>query len=109
MDGRRTYLTVIDAFHVPHTWVVNCGFDDCEVCPATVHLGPSKDLLRLCRMGADQLLGFLRKRAGCPYKGKVTIKAFATVTELLALPAATPDVEGVERDYRDKVVSFLGT
>src|SRR5262249_16487290 len=78
-------------------------------CPNEVDLESGKDLLNFCRMSDSQLVGAMRALAGCQNKAKPEILARATITEILALPAASPDVDGEPRDYRDKVVYYAGS
>jgi hypothetical protein len=73
-----------------------------------VALGQSVFLLGLCRMSHDQLTRLMRRLGGCSHRGRARVTGWATVTELLALPAATPDADEV-RDYREKIIAFIGT
>src|SRR5262249_53096462 len=94
-------------YHDPRGWTVACPETDCRPVPVDLGARPTLALLQMCRMSKDQVTGFTRHRAGCPHRSDVTIRAWATVTELLALPAANLDAEA--RDYREKVVALVGT
>ena len=96
-----------ETFHVPRAWAVECPEDDCA--PRSVELGQTATLplLSMCRMSHDQLIGFTRRLAGCSHRSHVKIRAWATVTELLALPAANVHVGA--RDYREKAVALVGS
>jgi hypothetical protein len=59
-------------------------------------------------MNSDQALGLMRRLAGCcEHRPRVKVTAWATITELLALPVALTD--GPARDYREKVIALVGS
>jgi MCM P-loop domain len=99
-----------ETFHVPKAWQVLCdtgeGENKCD--NPSVNLGSSAALLELCRMSRSQLIGFMRHAGRCPHRSVVKVTAHATVTELLALPAANA-IDATARDYREKIVALVGT
>jgi MCM P-loop domain len=98
-----------ETFHVPESWEVQCNNEECEVCPKTINLKRRRELLTFCRMSDAQKMGFMRVLSGCSHKPKVKGKLMTTVTELLALPMASPTVEKPSRDYREKIIALLGS
>jgi MCM P-loop domain len=97
-----------DTFHVPKKWRTRCGKADCEVCPAEVDLKERRELLNFCRMSEEQTVGFMRRLSGCSNKPHPCIDEYATITELLAVPAASDAVDGLSRDYREKIIALVG-
>jgi hypothetical protein len=97
-----------ETFHVPRAWAVECANSECKPRPVDLlAAGFARVLLSMCRMSHDQLTGFMRRLASCTHRSRVNIPAWATVTEVLALPAANVDIE--VRDYREKVVALVGS
>ncbi|MCZ6624413.1 MAG: hypothetical protein O7B35_09340, partial [Deltaproteobacteria bacterium] len=98
-----------ETFHVPRSWEAKCIKGNCPRCPTTVDLKTRKDLLNFCRMSDDQTKGFMRAISGCKNKPTIREREMTTITEILALPVATPNVEGSTRDYREKIVYLVGS
>jgi hypothetical protein len=105
-----------ETFHVPSAWTVDCSKSKkkstrsaCPVCPRMVSLGSNKALLNFCRMSDDQVSGTMRLLSGCRNRPTPIVTAMTTITEVLALPAASGGMEGPVRDYREKVVALIGT
>src|SRR5207247_4647887 len=90
----------------PRAWEVRCPEDDCN--PSPLKLGADTTaLLEMCRMSDAQLVGFMRHMSGCSHRSRPRIIEWQTITELLALPAASADAAA--RDYREKVIALVGT
>jgi hypothetical protein len=111
--GRTVQTDVViagvgETFHVPGAWTVDCGEDDCEARDVDLGSRHGLALLEMCRMSRSQLIGFMRRTAGCEHPSAVKVTEYRTVTELLALPAANRS-DLTTRDYREKVVALVGS